>query len=260
MTYPSPFTIDEEISWASTHDIVFTFFHSRSQRDKFVREIEALCSFSWYTVNRQKERVDGPVSKQWGFMLQLQRKHVAPQILLRLSVNHARARCCCCAANGINLAPVCFMHLQHCEQDAQAASGQHVEDRKCCWRSRFAGKCANKAGSANASYILLTGLLLLRGRKSLWAQTNRGIFLGRASVGINNTCARRICTAVKMTCSPSDVKQYHQIYRLSQWRRKVTSSEQLKANKTRWIHFTAAVHFQNSSQNDRKTHPCVYLH
>lgn len=111
--------------------------------------------------------MDGPVSMRWEFMLQLQRKRAAPQISLRLSVNHARAQCCCCAANGTNLVPVCFVHLQHCEQDAQAASGQHVEDRKYCWRSGFAGKCANKAGSANASYVLLTGLLLLRGRKSL---------------------------------------------------------------------------------------------
>lgn len=196
-------------------------------------------------------------------MLQLQRKHVAPQILPHLSVNHARAQCCCCAANGINLGPFCFVHLQHCEQGVQAASGQHVGDSKCCWRSCFARKCANRAGCANASYVLLTGLLLLRGRKSLWAQTNRGIFLGRASVGINNTCARRICTAVKMTCSPSDVKQYQRIYRLSQWRRKVTSSEQLKAHKTRRIRFTEAVHFQISlkrSRNYRNTHPCVYLH
>lgn len=59
------------------------------------------------------ERVDGHDRKQWEFILQIQRKHVAPQIVLHLSINHICAQCCGCGANGITLVSVCFMHLCH---------------------------------------------------------------------------------------------------------------------------------------------------
>lgn len=95
ITHLKRFTTDE-VFWASTHNIIFTFslLESFIRRDKWRGKFEdktiILCCVLCL-VDRQltrKKRVDGCVRKQWEFMLQIQGKHVAPQILLRLSVNH----------------------------------------------------------------------------------------------------------------------------------------------------------------------------
>lgn len=131
MAYLSPFTSDEEVLRASTHDIVFTF--------SLLRETES----------PDKSRLCVPLvdrqltGKRRGWMALLASNgnlchnssesmllhkywRVCPSIIFVLGVVAVEQ-------NGINLVLVCFMHLQNCEEDVQAASAQQVKDSKYGW-------------------------------------------------------------------------------------------------------------------------------